>query len=99
MRSRWKIFTYVNLVITMVIGGLWHGASWNFVIWGALHGVGLAVVRLWQSGRGNARRPPAFWRYVNIFADVPFRHASPGFFSAPPNFETRCVDSFSASVR
>jgi hypothetical protein len=38
----------VNLMITMLLGGLWHGASWNFVIWGALHGGGLAVTRMWQ---------------------------------------------------
>jgi alginate O-acetyltransferase complex protein AlgI len=44
--STWK--TYRNLLITMVLGGLWHGASWNFVIWGALHGGALAVNRAWQ---------------------------------------------------
>jgi alginate O-acetyltransferase complex protein AlgI len=37
--------TYVNLAITMLLGGLWHGASWNFVIWGALHGVYLIAER------------------------------------------------------
>lgn len=35
--------TYGNLLITMTLGGLWHGASWNFVIWGILHGLGLAI--------------------------------------------------------
>ncbi|MEH6538375.1 MAG: MBOAT family O-acyltransferase [Psychroserpens sp.] len=35
--------TYRNLLITMLIGGLWHGSSWNFVIWGAIHGVALAI--------------------------------------------------------
>ena len=35
--------TYVNLMVTMLLGGLWHGASWNFVVWGGLHGGGLAV--------------------------------------------------------
>jgi hypothetical protein len=35
----------------MVLGGLWHGASWNFVLWGALHGAALAVTRVWQRGR------------------------------------------------
>jgi D-alanyl-lipoteichoic acid acyltransferase DltB (MBOAT superfamily) len=43
--STWK--TYRNLMATMVLGGLWHGASWNFVIWGALHGGALAVNRAW----------------------------------------------------
>ncbi len=42
--------TYINLMITMVLGGLWHGASWNFVIWGAAHGFALAFHRVW-SGR------------------------------------------------
>ena len=45
------IFTYRNLMITMLLGGLWHGASWNFVIWGALHGVALAGTRMWQRFR------------------------------------------------
>ncbi len=38
-----KVRMYVNLFITMLLGGLWHGASWKFVFWGAMHGVGLAV--------------------------------------------------------
>ncbi|MDP9188133.1 MAG: MBOAT family protein [Actinomycetota bacterium] len=38
-----RIRTYVNLMITMTLGGLWHGASWNFVAWGAYHGTGLAA--------------------------------------------------------
>ncbi|MBA3458013.1 MAG: MBOAT family protein [Deltaproteobacteria bacterium] len=40
--------TYVNLILTMLIGGLWHGASWVFIVWGALHGLGLAVTRFFQ---------------------------------------------------
>jgi D-alanyl-lipoteichoic acid acyltransferase DltB (MBOAT superfamily) len=52
--STWK--TYRNLLLTMVLGGLWHGASWNFVIWGALHGGALAVNRAWQRAR-HAKRP------------------------------------------
>ena len=41
-----KVDTYRNLLITMILGGLWHGSTWNFVIWGAIHGVALAVERL-----------------------------------------------------
>lgn len=41
--------TYVNLMITMLLGGLWHGASWNFVIWGGLHGIYLAIHK-WRLG-------------------------------------------------
>jgi alginate O-acetyltransferase complex protein AlgI len=40
--------TLRNLVITFLIGGIWHGANWNFLIWGFLHGMGLVVHRLWQ---------------------------------------------------
>jgi alginate O-acetyltransferase complex protein AlgI len=42
------VLTYRNLWLTMVLGGLWHGASWNFVIWGALHGTMLGINRAWQ---------------------------------------------------
>jgi alginate O-acetyltransferase complex protein AlgI len=44
--SKW--FTYRNIMLTMLLGGLWHGASWNFVFWGALHGAALIVHREWQ---------------------------------------------------
>lgn len=40
--------TYLNLLITMLLGGLWHGAAWTFVIWGAAHGVALAVNHWWR---------------------------------------------------
>ncbi len=43
---------YVNLMVTMVLGGLWHGASWNFVLWGGMHGLALCVHRLWKSWGG-----------------------------------------------
>ncbi|WP_428225098.1 MBOAT family O-acyltransferase [Flavobacterium sp.] len=42
-----KIRTNINLFLTMLIGGFWHGASWNFIIWGALHGFGLIVNKYW----------------------------------------------------
>jgi D-alanyl-lipoteichoic acid acyltransferase DltB (MBOAT superfamily) len=43
-----NVRTLVNLAVTMILGGLWHGAAWSFVLWGALHGVGLVVHRLWS---------------------------------------------------
>ncbi|HHI80717.1 MAG TPA: MBOAT family protein [Planctomycetes bacterium] len=46
--------TYVNLMLTMLLGGLWHGAGWNFVFWGGLHGLWLAVNRWWDR-RGFGR--------------------------------------------
>jgi len=45
---------YLNLMLTMLLGGLWHGAGWNFLIWGGLHGLYLCANRLWQEGRGLA---------------------------------------------
>ncbi len=44
-KGRWR--TSRNLFLTMLLGGLWHGASWNFVFWGMLHGLYLAAERLW----------------------------------------------------
>ena len=51
--------TYVNLIATMLLGGLWHGASWAFVVWGGLHGCGLAITRYFQ--RRTASDPRAAW--------------------------------------
>jgi D-alanyl-lipoteichoic acid acyltransferase DltB (MBOAT superfamily) len=52
-------FTQRNLFLTMLLGGLWHGASWNFVIWGAMHGGGLVVERLWERLTGRSIEPGA----------------------------------------
>lgn len=49
-----RVRTYVNLMATMVLGGLWHGAAWTFVIWGTYHGLLLAVHRAWCEWRGQA---------------------------------------------
>ena len=48
-----KLRMYLNLMITMLIGGLWHGASWKFVFWGGMHGVGLVVDKLWKKITGG----------------------------------------------
>jgi alginate O-acetyltransferase complex protein AlgI len=45
--------TYLNLMLTMLLGGLWHGANWTFVAWGGLHGAALAVTRLGKNLRGE----------------------------------------------
>ena len=80
--KRSKVMPYFNLMITMVIGGLWHGASWNFVLWGALHGAGLAFVRLWQALRGTAK-PTGFQRVLAIFVTFHFVAFAWIFFRAP----------------
>jgi alginate O-acetyltransferase complex protein AlgI len=43
------VLRYVNLMITMLLGGLWHGAAWTFVMWGALHGLYLCVNHAWSN--------------------------------------------------
>jgi D-alanyl-lipoteichoic acid acyltransferase DltB (MBOAT superfamily) len=74
--------TYVNLMITMLLGGLWHGASWNFVIWGALHGGGLAATRMWQRARG-ADESKGVGRVINPFLTFQFVCLAWVFFRAP----------------
>jgi alginate O-acetyltransferase complex protein AlgI len=54
-----RLKTYRNLMITMLLGGLWHGASWNFVFWGLLHGCGLAVNHWWTRDRKHSSAPAA----------------------------------------
>jgi D-alanyl-lipoteichoic acid acyltransferase DltB (MBOAT superfamily) len=46
-----KWMVYRNLMLTMLLGGLWHGAAWTFVVWGAIHGVALAIHKLWTKNR------------------------------------------------
>ena len=82
--------TQVNMMITMLLGGLWHGASWNFVIWGALHGIALAVHRAWRawygarsaaSGGNGAAYRAGSWALTLLFCClvwVPFRSPSSG---------------------
>ncbi len=43
-----NIDTNINLMLTMLLGGLWHGASWQFIIWGGLNGVGLVIYKFWR---------------------------------------------------
>jgi len=51
--------TYANLMIVMLLGGLWHGASWNFVIWGGIHGGALALERAFGKRSRSLRLPAA----------------------------------------
>jgi alginate O-acetyltransferase complex protein AlgI len=44
---------YLNLLVTMLLGGLWHGAGWNFLVWGGLHGSYLCINHLWRAWRGG----------------------------------------------
>ena len=53
-----KIRTYINLIVTMLLGGLWHGANWTYVIWGLLHGCALAIHKAWMTVTGSPNKKP-----------------------------------------
>lgn len=46
--SKKRILSNINRFITMLLGGMWHGASWNFIIWGGLNGIGLIIYQFWK---------------------------------------------------
>jgi alginate O-acetyltransferase complex protein AlgI len=64
-----KLQTARNLMITMVLGGLWHGAAWGFVLWGALHGTCLVIE---HQLRGRNLHAPAWLRWLIVFNVVTF---------------------------
>ena len=61
--------TYINLLLTFLIGGLWHGASWTFVVWGALHGVATAAHKAWQD-RGGRMPMWLGWGMTFLFVHI-----------------------------
>lgn len=62
----------INVMITMGLAGLWHGAGWTFVAWGILHGVYLVINHVWRTAFGVASTPGAVWagRVLTFFAVV-----------------------------
>ncbi|MCE4564550.1 MBOAT family protein [Maribellus sp. CM-23] len=58
-----SIDTKINLMLTMLLGGLWHGASWQFIIWGGLNGIGLVVYKAW-------RKISPWEKYSNVWANI-----------------------------
>ena len=79
-----ELLTYRNLLLTMLIGGLWHGAGWTFIAWGGLHGLGLAVGRYRRGATPVAPKGLALWRariitfHLVCFAWIFFRADSFG---------------------
>jgi alginate O-acetyltransferase complex protein AlgI len=67
-----KFRTYFNLMLTMLLGGLWHGASLRFIIWGALHGIGLVLNRIWDSVFGIRFKRGRTGRIIAIFITFQF---------------------------
>lgn len=70
-----KLLTNVNLMLTMLIGGLWHGASWKFVIWGGLNGVGLVTYKFWKRVSPWEKAPgrlAVVWKIALTFTFITF---------------------------
>lgn len=70
-RRSW-LFTYRNMFLTMVISGLWHGASWTFVIWGGLHAVGRLLTRELERTAFYRHSVPRLVKQLLVFAFVTF---------------------------
>jgi alginate O-acetyltransferase complex protein AlgI len=72
--------TLINLALTMLLGGLWHGAAWTFVIWGGIHGAYLALERVLPARVRPERRAASWWILATVIpvlvAWVPFRAPS-----------------------
>lgn len=81
--KRTRLGPYISLVITMVLGGLWHGATWPFAIWGLLHGCALAVTRRWQAWRGRRPETSRIARALCVFCTYQFVCFTWIFFRSP----------------
>ena len=75
---RGRVRTYANMMTTMLLGGLWHGAGWGFVVWGGLHGLYLATERLWSDRHEHKplRLPSPLVFVVVTLTWIPFRAPS-----------------------
>jgi D-alanyl-lipoteichoic acid acyltransferase DltB (MBOAT superfamily) len=80
--ARWKEAGYFYPIIVMLLGGLWHGIGWTFVVWGLLHGVALAALRVYQTWRGR-RTPTQLRRWASIFFTFNYVCLTWVFFRAP----------------
>ena len=78
-----KFRTGINLILTMLLGGLWHGASFRFVIWGALHGIGLVINKIWNSLFGDRYSRSKVGRFIGVFITFQFVSFCWIFFRAP----------------
>ncbi len=69
------ITTNINLMMTMLLGGLWHGANWTFVLWGGLNGLGLVIYKFWKRVspyEHNTRWYATFWKIFLTFNFITF---------------------------
>jgi D-alanyl-lipoteichoic acid acyltransferase DltB (MBOAT superfamily) len=59
--KRWPAMVYLSLILTMLLSGIWHGSGMTFLVWGGLHGLGLAFVRFWYKRKKDEDKEPALW--------------------------------------
>ena len=93
-----RVRTYINLLATMILGGLWHGAAWTFVLWGGFHGTGLATEH--ALGGRIGRRTPAWLRWfvtlnLVVFGWILFRSQNLALFG---DYVSRLVASGPATL-
>lgn len=81
-----KLRQHVNLLIVMLLEGLWHGASWNFVLWGGLHGVALSLQKAFRDFI-DFNRETILYKIVSLLVTFLFVSLTWVFFRSP-NFET-----------
>jgi D-alanyl-lipoteichoic acid acyltransferase DltB (MBOAT superfamily) len=80
--ERW-VNTNINLMLTMILGGLWHGSSWNFVTWGTLNGVGLVVYKNWKKISPWADQSRWYNRAIGLVITLVFITFTRAWFRAP----------------
>jgi alginate O-acetyltransferase complex protein AlgI len=81
--ARWKGAIFCYPIIVMLLGGLWHGLGWTFIVWGLLHGVGLVGLSAYQTIRGRRKSTPAWRKWAGIFFTFQFVCLTWVFFRAP----------------
>ena len=80
--AKW-VNTNINLMLTMILGGLWHGASWNFVTWGTLNGIGLVVYKNWKKVSPWADKKKWYNRAIGLFLTLTFITFTRAWFRSP----------------
>jgi len=88
---RGSLRTYANLILTMLLGGLWHGPNWTFVVWGGLHGLALAANRAWRERFGDMLGSKPVLRVLSTFATFHFVVLAWVFFRAHTFRDARAV--------
>lgn len=78
-----EVRTYINLFLTMLLGGLWHGAAWHYIFWGVLNGIGLSVHKLWMKyTKSNEKEQNLFVSAISILMSDLFFMITMMFFRA-----------------